>query len=171
MPVTVIATPGASNANSFLTRTRADELALEHPYSSAWTGLTDTNKKDAALIRFSKIVSAECWRGKRAIAGQRLSFPRLGLKYDDDNEVDSSTIPPEIEEAVFIGVLGLLQKDTSLPPSQLVEGLTKLKADVVELGFKDLRYKSMPDHVKSMIPSSWFCPEIVSQKAVLKVFG
>lgn len=174
MPVTIISTPGATNANSLLDLTRADELALEHPHAGAWTAETDTDKKSAALIMFSRIVSATCFKGKRTFTGQSMAFPRTGLKYDSDTAVDSTTIPVEAEIATFVGALGLLQRDTTLPSSQLTEGLTKLKADVVELGFRsDLRYKALPDHVRSLIPEGWFCvdSDLTGKTAVLKVFG
>lgn len=160
----LVATPGASNANSFLTVARADTIASERPHSSVWSALSGDSAKEPYLITATRILNSRlCVLGLPTSASQALLFPRNGLLNRNGQPLDDSTIPLDIELATFELALMLIPSDVTLESEASVQGLTRLKAGSIELGFRDkIDMRVIPDNVKRLIPSSWLCPEDVT---------
>jgi hypothetical protein len=157
---TVIATPGAPDANSFITVARGDTIADERLYATNWSAETDEDQKARAVIMATSEIAKECWKGIGASSTQSLPFPRTGLLDRNGYVVSSSTIPSDIELATFILADLLLGSNVTIESDPSVQGITKIKAGSVELGFKDvIEYKSIPEHVRRLIPDSWFCDD------------
>lgn len=155
----IVSTPGASNANSFLSLARAEELADEHPFAAPWNAVATSEAKESLLILASRLVNYRvCYDGTKATSTQSLKFPMVGLT-SNGYAIDSTTIPLEIELATFELANMLASSNISVESSASVEGLTKLKVGSVELNFRDATiFQSLPANVLSYIPASWLCP-------------
>lgn len=159
----LIATPGAANANSFLTTTRADVIASERPHSAAWSTLSTSSAQEPYLITATRVLNSRlCVLGSPTFTDQALLFPRKGLLNRNGVALDDSTIPLDIELATFELALMLVVSDITLESEASVQGLSRLKAGSIELSFReDIETRIIPDNVKQFIPSSWLCPEDV----------
>lgn len=156
MTITIIATPGASDANSYLTVAAADTLAEERLGTLTWSTATDTNKKKA-LVQATRYMDTLTYIGEKATTTQSLLWPRTGATCGDKN-YSSTIIPPEVEEATFDLAEGLLNNPglisgQGVTPStattgELVSGvpnadLKRLKLDVMELEWKNTTNSSL----------------------------
>jgi hypothetical protein len=87
---------GKSNAESYLSVADADSYWTALGTPSAWSG-SSTTEKEQALRKATNYIDAiygPQFRGVRAVATQRLRFPRAAL-YDDEGSLISSTSVPE----------------------------------------------------------------------------
>jgi len=72
---TVIATVGASNANSFVTVAEGDTYCDARLNASAWTDAEDDDKAKA-VIEATRELSAKMWVGSKSTTAQALAWPR-----------------------------------------------------------------------------------------------
>jgi len=165
MPPTLTSEPGSSSANSFISLSRAEELAAEHPQGAAWIAQS-TDTKSTQLIRATRILNRECYLGVATDPTQALQFPRSGLLARNGGALDPATIPLDlelatIELAIMMRAGGAGDPLSSLP-EQALQGLTKLKAGPIELGFKSAWAEAdgLPEHVRGLLVPSWLCPEV-----------
>lgn len=137
---TLVATAGASNANSYLSVAGADSIADGMVGTLAWTTATETNKIKA-LITATNGLETLGWVGERANETQALSWPRRHASCGDKTIADDD-IPRELELATFDLANALLGDPTLLKsaPSNaaLVEGipnrdLRRVRLDVLEI--------------------------------------
>lgn len=137
---TLIATAGASNANSYLSVAGADSIADTMVGTLTWTTATSDNKI-CALITATNGLETLKWIGSRATTTQALAWPRSDAECGDKSYTDSE-IPRELELATFDLANALLGDPTLLrssPSSEaLVAGvpnrdLKRLKLDVMEI--------------------------------------
>lgn len=137
---TLIATAGASNANSYLSVAGADSIADTMVGTLTWTTATSDNKI-RALITATNGLETLKWIGSRATTTQALAWPRSDAECGDKSYTDSE-IPRELELATFDLANALLGDPTLLrssPSSEaLVAGvpnrdLKRLKLDVMEI--------------------------------------
>ena len=159
--MTLIATPGAEDANSFVTRAEFVEwLTTRLRKPTSVTGAGDSTK-DAALIWATRLVNALCWTGSGVTATQRLNWPRTGMLYQTLFAVPIDAIPQDLKNAVMEMAYILLVGDPVSPASAIFKGLNKIKAGSVELGFNklaDLPLNSLvPPSVISLLPHDWLC--------------
>lgn len=137
---TLVATAGASNANSYLSVAGADSIADGMVGTLAWTAATEANKVKA-LITATNGLETLGWIGTRVTTTQALSWPRRNATCGDKNP-SSTAIPREIELATFDLANALLGSPTLLRSSPtttaLVSGipnrdLKRVKLDVMEI--------------------------------------
>jgi hypothetical protein len=158
---TIVATVGSSSSNSFLTRQRADALADEDVrFAVLWEAETDDDKIDRSIITASRAISLLDFDGLAANAGQALAFPRIGLVALSGFPLDPTTIPIEIERATLVLAAELQSSPTALDGNPVADmGLKRLKADVVELEWKDdlgeVKTFTLPSKILAMIPWIW----------------
>lgn len=140
---TLVATAGASNANSYLSVAGADSIADGMVGTLAWTTATSDNKVKA-LITATNGMETLGWIGTRATTTQALSWPRANASCGDKSYEDDE-IPREVELSTFDLANALLGDPTLLrssPSSEaLVTGipnrdLKRLKLDVMELEWR-----------------------------------
>lgn len=145
----IVATAGASNANSYLTIAGADSIANGMIGALAWASATSDNKA-RALITATNGLETLRYIGERSSTTQALSWPRTnaacGDKAPDDND-----IPRELELACFDLANALLDNPSllrSAPANEaLVTGipnrdLARLKLDVMEIEWRQDRSAS-----------------------------
>ena len=145
MTVTIIATAGAANANSYLTVAQADALADLYLGTLAWTTAT-TDNKGRALIMATRYLDELEWIGTRASTTQALAWPRNDAACGDWT-FGSTVIPAPIQQATFDLAEALLGTPSALGGSgpgnaELIPGIpnASLKAarvDVISVDFKD----------------------------------
>lgn len=89
MPITIVATPGAANANSYATEAEFIARAatrLNVPAGTTVTGSTCTETEKAALIEAQRELTTLPWVAARTTSTQSLAWPRL---YAEDPDAPS----------------------------------------------------------------------------------
>jgi hypothetical protein len=162
---TLVATVGATTANTYGTRTEANAYFEDRLHTEVWDAASDT-EKDQALLWATKLLDrAFDWAQNVVDEDQALLWPRNGIL--DVNELSvilDSVVPDELKWAQFEYAKALITADPTLDKSQAVEGLTELTAGPVTLKFKDLiEGKLLPDMVINYIPSWWGTPNVNTQ--------
>lgn len=183
MPATIIATPGASNANSFATQAEIDDyFAARAPLSPVWVAGDPTNipiiimaqrilSSFAVARKVLKVIdhvhsyylTSRAWTGTIATSTQSLPWPRIGMYDRLGRLIPDGAIPPELKEAQA-ELSGILKsRDTTAELAHVTQGLLSLKAGPVELKFKEIIESAViPDAVLSLIPGSWLTDEIIT---------
>ena len=85
MAITIVATAGAANANSYLTLAAANDLVdglVEDDDVVAWATATD-DQKNRALYTATQRIDRERFLGARATDTQSLQWPRTGVRRPD----------------------------------------------------------------------------------------
>ena len=159
---TIISTPGAADANSYLTVAEAQAYFDTRLHSEVW----DTLDQEAALINATRLIDAYvCFTGSSATSTQALAWPRIGMLSLQGFPIPSSgalSIPIQLKNAT--AELALLlggEDDRTLEDEIAMAGLTKLKVGPVELGWKNDIEKIkevVSNAVRSLLVPSWLCP-------------
>lgn len=128
-PPVIVATPGAANANSFVTHTQAEAYFEGRLHASVWKDASPADQR-RALIDFTRELNVLAWGGERASETQSLAFPREGLR-DPDRSSDLATvhfpddvIPSRIADATCEGALAYLRSESD-PAERDVEARVK----------------------------------------------
>ena len=153
MPVTVIATAGAVNANSYITLAAAETYFESRLHDTAWTAESDANK-DQALVWATAILDAYFdWYGTIRTTTQKLRWPRSGVLDADGRWLDYDTIPEILENAVCELALEILKGDLTETPGLLGTGLSSFSLDgVLSLSIdKALVLPLITDHILVML--------------------
>lgn len=120
---TVVATPAASNANSYLTVAEADTIADERLDMATWTAAS-ADDKARAVIAATRTLDPLPWDGYRDNGTQALSWPRA-YALNPDRAYDATNT-----DAFFL--------DTVVP-DRLKRGTALLAFAYVKAGTTDLR--------------------------------
>lgn len=91
----LIATVGASNADSYPTLAEADLYCETHGIT-AWDDFDDEEDKEPALRKATQYMDGKYrgrLKGRKTDAEQSLAFPRSGCSDEDGNEFDDDVIP------------------------------------------------------------------------------
>jgi hypothetical protein len=117
---TLIATPGASNANSYATVTEADAYHDENLRVTAWSGAV-IDDKVRALIMATRLLDAYVeWYGTKLTEAQALAHPlTLDQSVLNGELFVSSTIPTFLKRATAEFAKFLLEKDRIADPATL----------------------------------------------------
>lgn len=105
------ATIGGSNSNSYSTRAQADAYFNDKFDNELWTSLTDA-KKDSLLITASLRIDKECFNGVAVTTTQRLQFPRHVPLNRNNHNYSSTEIPYNLQCAVYEYAYFYLQRKT-----------------------------------------------------------
>ena len=145
MTVTVTATAGASDANSYLNVAGGDTLANVYLGTLAWSSAT-TDNKGRALIMATRYLDQLEWIGNRATTTQALAWPRTDAVCGEWNFA-ANVIPDPIKQACFDLAEALLADPTLLSGqgagnAELIPGipnssLKSARVDVIAVDFKD----------------------------------
>ena len=141
MAVTIVATVGASNANSFVTLAEADSFMESRLNASSWETDASTDDQNRALVEATRWLSALFWIGRRTTDTQALSWPR-DFAFDPDsptNQFFSNTvIPTDVKDATSELAFQFIKSGTTdiaaLDPNRQVK---RKKVDVLETEFVD----------------------------------
>ena len=153
---TIVETPGATNANSYVTRAQADTYFSERLHSSAWTSASG-DTKDAALVWAAKLLDRTVrYNGSKTSSSQSMAWPRSGMVDESGNEIADTVIPQTIKDVQCELAMLLIGTDRSLENQASAQGLTSLRAGPVSLSFKDeIKVNVVPDTLMAMMPIEW----------------
>lgn len=193
MAITIIATPGAADANSFCTLAEANtyfdtRLALD----PAWVTTGDPSAR--LLIMAQRVLSSmivarktlrwdkegkpfyytsRSWTGGGVVTStQALIWPMKGMFDRLGRAIAENVISQELKEAQaeLAGQLGIA--DRTLDSDIAVQGITSIKAGSVALTFKEMvQAQVLPDAVIAIMPPSWFTDELIDYSTQAMVFA
>ena len=178
---TIIATPAASNANSYTTAAEAlvyfdERLPLPTPWEDADSQerllIMATRTMDSLAQATKRLVTpsggepyylvGRKWTGVPSTTTQRLAWPRTGMYDRNGNAIASGEIPYLLKDATseLAGQLGIA--DRTLDNDVITQGLKSLGVGSVSLAFKDtFAPQVIPDAVLNMLPPSWYTEETI----------
>ena len=153
----VIATPGATNANSYATIAEANAYHATHLYASAWTSASLTTKEIALIMATRLMDTMYEWENEPTEEDQALLWPRHAmLRRNQIDWVEDDEIPIELKQATAEFARQLIEGDRSADNAVDTQGLRSLTAGSVSLSFKDsVQPKVVPDAVYNLIPDHW----------------
>lgn len=179
---TIVATPGASNANSYLTLEEALAYFETRTEVAGWENADDQN---VLLIMATRVLNAmarplttyvpankgvpayyitrSTWTGAPSTTTQKLAWPRTGMYDANGNAIADDVIPDDLKDATaeLAGALGT--SDSTLDNDVIVQGITSIKAGSVSLSFKDMiEQHVIPEMVWNLMPASWFTDEVIT---------
>jgi hypothetical protein len=135
MAVTIVATAGAADANSFVTLAEAESYILGRLNVSLWDAATD-DTKNRALVEATHELNALYWIGKRASSTQSLAWPRDWAVDPDDPNGDyyaATEIPARLKWATEELALQFVKAGTTDVAAQdSTAGIIRKKIDVLE---------------------------------------
>jgi len=167
MSVTVIAIPGASNANSYQTVAEIDayfEIKVPVSASALWLDADDDPKAGAAVYATQWMDALISLTGYPTTSTQSLLWPRNSMLDKTGLEfVDSTIIPQEWKNAHAELARELLVSDRTAELSQLAQGLASIRTGPIKLEFKNPSGKGndpqqppvIPPYVISLLVPSW----------------
>lgn len=139
MPVVLIATPGAPDANSFCDLATANAHFAGMLYADDWTDaeVTDDTRNRALITATLLIVVAiaDGWGGWPASTTQALPMPRTGLRSRLNAAIPSTVIPLELAHATAEYARQLISAGAMPSAPSDTAGLKKVKAGPVEIEF------------------------------------
>lgn len=186
MPIEIVSTPGAADANSFASRDEINAILAERiPFDPVWETTGDEAARKIITARYlierefsgrkrlvrekgkaAYYIIGREWKGDIATLTQSLSWPRIGMVDRYGRDIDSGAIPDDLKRAQA-EVAGQLSTDRSLDNDIIIQGITKIKAGPVELSFRDdMDFSSsytLPQAVFDIIPPSWYTEERIEE--------
>lgn len=140
------ATPGAADANSYLTVEEADAYHAARLHNTAWT-TAPTPNKEAALQWATRTLDREEWVGLRVSIAQGLRWPRYEVYDQDDMYVDPTAVPKFLKDATAELAFLLIASDRTADAG--TEGFSSIAVGPIKLDI-DLATK-----VKTISPEVW----------------
>lgn len=135
MAVTIVATAGAADANSFLSLASA-ELYVEGrwPSPATWAAAS-TDDKNRALVSATRWLTTLPWQGDAVDDTQALAWPRQSVVNPDSpgSYLDTTVIPSRIANGTVELALAYIAGDTTdIGALDATEGVKRNKVDVLE---------------------------------------
>ena len=144
MTLTIDATIGGVNSNSYITVARATEIAQYDMFESLDWSFVDGDDKIRALVSATRELDTLPWVGLRATTTQALAWPRTDAVING-REVSDDEIPQEIQQATYDLAVVLLREAEAgadaATSSNLIPGipnsqLKRAKLDVLEIEWR-----------------------------------
>lgn len=194
MSVTIVATAGASNANSYVTLAEANAyFDARVPLTPPWAD--DVELDTAALVMAARVLDSMLsehrrlvrqsyrggvvkyylvsphWTGTPTTTTQALAWPRDSM-FDALGRVILNTVIPQGLKNAQCELAGQLRKsDRTIDNDVSVQGVSSVKAGSVSVTFKDtIEPWVVPDMVWNLMCDTWFTDEIY-EPAVSADFG
>ena len=142
---------GLSDATSYVSVEQADDILAVNIHAAAkWAALTTTQKEHLLAWASRYLDSHARWFGRKSVDTSGLRWPRTGVRDRDGIVLSDDAVPPQLEVATAEMARYLISEDRSSERGQ--DGLTKLKADVIELEFVEgYRLPQVPTHMTYLI--------------------
>lgn len=136
MPVTIVATAGAVNANSYATE--AEYIAyvatrLNAPTDATVTGSTASETEKKALIEATRELTPPPYQGERATGTQALAWPRV---WAPDPDVPTTLVDPETY--IPVGLARVVYYAETEIPQRVKDATCELAMQFVLAGTSDL---------------------------------
>lgn len=145
----IIATVGAANANSYVTRDEADAVIDARGFTSAWSDAAYLDV-DRAIIWATTVLDAEQWKGARVDSTQALKWPRTYVYTPEGALLSSTEIPAFLKRATAELALALLGSDRTADAE--TAGLAQIKVGEIFLTMNPHDRSAMyPPFVRKLI--------------------
>lgn len=155
MPLVLVATPGATNANTYCTLAEADtyhESVIDNTSLAYWTAATD-DQQNRALATATKLIDEQIeFDGAPTELTQALLWPRIGMYTAAGEEIDDDVIPQTLKDATAEQARMLLAADRSGDTS--TDGISALKVGDLSIDFSSStppKRKVLSDRVIEML--------------------
>ncbi len=155
MALIIIATLGASDANSYVTLAEAESYFDARLYSAVWDNATNDDK-NRALAMATKRIEQENFYGDRETTIQKLKFPRVNLGYLDGLLLDGD-IPEMLKEAQFELAIHMLSVNMTLKGvasdafKEIQVGSIKVQPAIDASDNASSAYNALPPFVLSLL--------------------
>lgn len=152
---TLDATVGGPNANAYAEVADADTYFDERLQAANWTGESDEDVKERALIMATRRVDAFDFEGVKVSTAQALKWPRIDAYDEDDEEYPTDAIPTVVLYATYELALAYLNdvagSTDPLAPTGL-EQFDRAKVGPLEVEVNHShRAGAVPDHVLRLL--------------------
>lgn len=165
MPTALVATVGATSANTYTTLAAADTYFGDRLFSDAWSNASQ-DQRNQSLLWAAKVLDTRVqWKGVRASGTQALDWPRLyvpnpdwdgsisGEMPSDDMDIylPGDAIPTFLTWAQCEQALALLQEDITVdPPTKgfMGIGLPGLNLEIDKLDQRNVLPASVSDLIR-----------------------
>jgi hypothetical protein len=154
MAISIIATPGASNANSYCTLAEANTYHDQSRYHSKETWLEySSNDRSRALIWASRLLDEMIrWDGTIVYTTGALRWPRYNVWHEDGYMITSTGVPQFVKDAASEFAYHLLIEDRTLETNRDTMGYEKIAIGDLKLTVDKWTSKPiMPPSVWSII--------------------
>lgn len=154
---TIIATPGAADANSYATLAEAITYFDSHLYGTAWAAASQANREKALIMATRLLDAWFVWTGGASTSTQALGWPRTGMESRNGYAIGDTIIPQELKNAQAEFANGLIAANLSETNDVAAQGITEIKAGPVAVKFKEaIARRVVPEVVSELIPPSWY---------------
>lgn len=153
MAVTLIATAGADNANTYCDLAAADAYFSDLRLHDAEWASASIEDRSTALAWATRLLDEICnWKGVLATETQALRWPRSHVYDPDANLVDNTIIPAWLAHATAEFAFRLLQEDRTAESGRDLIGFEKLKVGPIYMQIDKYTCKPvLPPAVWSMV--------------------
>lgn len=150
---TLIATPGAVNANSYATLEFASVyLQDSRLYAQAWTNATPSDQERALIWATKLLDDWFLWYGVIRNRNQRLLWPRSAVYGRDGFFIEYDVIPNDISEATSELALELLKRDRTAQPELAGLGFRSAKVGEISVEVDSSEtVVTIPENVLSIV--------------------
>lgn len=170
MPVSeLVVTPGASNANAYVTLEVANQYHFDRPPTGFWNIGEDDGAqsvlKTQAILYATKLMDSQVeWAGSRTSTSQALQWPRSGVYDRSGYLMPSNTIPVLLQHATAEFARELIARSFGVANSELEKMATTAKrldmvsitTDAASVTFRDPPLGlDIPASVFQLFPPDW----------------
>ena len=168
MALILIATAGASNANSYCTAAEGETYHEKRLHIEDWSGAS-TSEREAALVWASRLLDDSMdWYGWKNSSAQAMRWPRSGVYGPDGYPITSTAIPSFLRDATAEYARLLIAEDRTLETNRDLKGYK-----MMQIG--DLKIVIDPTTGKPVTPKSvWqmireYCVRIGRKRTLIRV--
>lgn len=147
MAITIIATPGGVDSNSYATLAEADTYLEAHLKADAWAALDDERKK-AALVAATRSLENYKFGGLKAAGTQALGWPRTGVSDNDGYTI--SGVPSRLKSAQFEYAIWELTEEDRLAGGFELDNLDSVEIGPIKYAIGE-KASSLPSHISDML--------------------
>jgi|GEM_PF-802592 hypothetical protein len=139
--LTLVATPGAADANTYCTFEEAKAILAKKLYHANWDEASDYDKKIALVMATRLLDDLVDWDGSVYSSTQALRFPRYSVYTPDGRLLEYNMIPGFLKEATAVFADALLAEDLTLDPA--TKGFNSLKVGPISIDVNRLDRKNI----------------------------
>ncbi len=142
---------GLADATSYLSVAEANVILEANPHVYPVWSARGTSDRQKLLVWATRVLDAAVrWYGRKTVESSALRWPRTGVVDRDGVALAATVLPPALKLATATFAASLGVADRTAERDQ--DGLVSLKADVVELEFRDgFRIPTVPGHVGMLL--------------------
>jgi len=151
MAISIIATAGAANANSYCTLAEANTYHDESRYHSkeTWTGFSSSDRSRGLIWASRLLDEMVSWDGTIVHTTGALRWPRYDVWHEDGYMISSTTVPQFVKDAAAEFAYHLLQEDRTLETNR-----DSIGYELIQIGDLKLKVDKFT-HKPIMPPSVW----------------